>query len=211
MRGSFNRSNKQRKCHECFAGRSRNRVKNRAVSARCGRGSRSLGFVLVALWGNGATPSVLKCHATSAILCAYGLVGNLQARETREFYARGLSDQREHDMGKHIAIIQGHSNASGRHVCHALADEYAKGTEDGGHEVKRIDVARLDFPILRTKGEFEKGALPLSPGPAQEAISWADYLVLFRPQSQEPRAQHPGLLRYRPDQGKPHRHHRGDD
>src|SRR6266481_9326395 len=116
-----------------------------------------------------------------------------------------------HDMGKPIAIIQGHPDASGRHVCHALADEYAKGTEDGGYEVKRIDVARLDFPILRTKGEFEKGALPLLPGPAQEAISWADYLVLFRPQSQEPRAQHPGLLWYRPDQGKPHRHHRRDD
>ena len=63
-------------------------------------------------------------------------------------------------MGKSIAIIQGHPDASGRHVCHALADEYAKGTEDGGHEVKRIEAARLDFPILRTKGEFEKGALP---------------------------------------------------
>jgi hypothetical protein len=192
-------------------GRSRNRVKNRAVSARCGRGSRGLGFVLVALWGNGATPSVLKCHETGAILCGYGLVGNFQTRETSEFQAQGLSDQRQARHGKPIAIIQGHPDASGQHVCDTLADEYAKGTEDGGYEVKRIDVARLDFPILRTKGEFEKGALPLSPGAAQEAISWADYLVLFRPQSQEPRAQHPGLLRYRPDQGKPHRHHRGDD
>jgi hypothetical protein len=192
-------------------GRSRNRVKNKAVSARCGRGSRGLGFVLVALWGNGATPSVLKCHETGAILCGYGLVGNLQTRETSEFQALGLYDQRQARHGKPIAIIQGHPDASGQHVCDTLADEYAKGTEDGGHEVKRIDVARLDFPILRTKGEFEKGALPLSPGTAQEAISWADYLVLFRPQSQEPRAQHPGLLRYRPDQGKPHRHHRGDD
>ena len=192
-------------------GRSRNRVKNRAVSARCGRGSRSLGFVLVALWGNGVTPSVLKCHETGAILCGYGLVGNFQTRETSESQAQGLSDQRQARHGKPIAIIQGHPDASGQHVCDTLADEYAKGTEDGGYEVKRIDVARLDFPILRTKGEFEKGALPLSPGPAQEAISWADYLVLFRPQSQGPRAQHPGLLRYRPDQGKPHRHHRGDD
>jgi hypothetical protein len=43
-----------------------------------------------------------------------------------------------------------------------LADEYAKGTEDGGYEVKRIDVARLDFPILRTKGEFEKSAPPIT-------------------------------------------------
>ena len=30
-------------------------------------------------------------------------------------------------------------------------------------------------------------------------------------ESEEPRAQHPGLLRDRPDQGKPHWHHRGDD
>lgn len=46
-----------------------------------------------------------------------------------------------HDMGKHIAIIQGHPDASVRHYGHALADEYAKGAEDGGHEVKRIEVA----------------------------------------------------------------------
>jgi len=81
-------------------GRSRNRVKNRAVSVRCGRGSRGLGFVLVALWGNGATPSVLKCHDTGAILCGYGLVGNLQTRETSEFQAQGLSDQRQARHGK---------------------------------------------------------------------------------------------------------------
>ena len=126
-------------------GRSRNRVKNRAVSARCGRGSRGLGFVLVALWGNGATPSVLKCHETGAILCGYGLVGNFQTRETSEFHAQGLSDQRQARHRKPIAIIQGHPDASGQHVCDTLADEHAKGTEDGGYEVKRIDVARLDF------------------------------------------------------------------
>ena len=143
-------------------GRSRNRVKNRAVSARCGRGSRGLGFVLVALWGNGATPSVLKCHETGAILCGYGLVGNFQTRETSEFQAQGLSDQRQARHGKPIAITQGHPDASGQHVCDTLADEYSKGTEDGGYEVKRIDVARLDFPILRTKGEFEKSAPPIT-------------------------------------------------
>ena len=38
-----------------------------------------------------------------------------------------------------------------RHFGHAVADEYAKGAEDGGHEVKRIEVAKLDFPFLRTK------------------------------------------------------------
>ena len=111
-------------------GRSRNRVKNRAVSARCGRGSRGLGFVLVALWGNGATPSVLNCHDTqvqSSVVMAW--LGTCQLVETSEFQAQGLSgSETGTTMGKPIAIIQGHPDASRQHVCDTLADEYAKGT-----------------------------------------------------------------------------------
>lgn len=84
-------------------------------------------------------------------------------------------------MAKHIVIIQGHPDAQARHFGHALADEYAKGAEDGGHEVRRIDVAQLDFPLLRTKEDFEKGTLPESLRPAQEAINWADHLVILYP------------------------------
>jgi putative NADPH-quinone reductase len=84
-------------------------------------------------------------------------------------------------MAKHIAIVQGHPDAQARHFGHALADEYAKGAEDGGHEVRRIDVAQLDFPLLRTKEDFEKGTLPESLRPAQEAINWADHLVILYP------------------------------
>jgi len=84
-------------------------------------------------------------------------------------------------MGKHIVIIQGHPDLSVRHYGHALADEYAKGAEDGGHEVKRIEVARLDFPLLRTKEEFETGLPPASITEAQEAIRWADHLVILYP------------------------------
>ena len=62
-------------------------------------------------------------------------------------------------MSKRIAIIQGHPDATARHFCHALADEYAKGAEDGGHDVMRIEVATLDFPLLRTKQDFEKGQI----------------------------------------------------
>lgn len=84
-------------------------------------------------------------------------------------------------MAKHIVIIQGHPDAQARHFGHALADEYAKGAEDGGHEVRRIEVATLDFPLLRTKEDFEKGTLPESLRPAQEAINWADHLVILYP------------------------------
>ena len=84
-------------------------------------------------------------------------------------------------MKKRIVIIQGHPDAQARHVGHALADEYAKGAEDGGHEVKRIEVAKLDCPLLRTKEEFEKGTAPDSIIQAQQAISWADHLVILYP------------------------------
>ena len=84
-------------------------------------------------------------------------------------------------MARHIAIIQGHPDAQARHFGHALADEYAKGAEDGGHEVKRIEVAKLDFPILRTKEDFEQGMPPDSIKQAQDTINWADHLVIIYP------------------------------
>jgi putative NADPH-quinone reductase len=84
-------------------------------------------------------------------------------------------------MGKRITIIQGHPDGQARHFCHALADEYAKGCEDGGHAVRRVEVATLEFPFLRTKKEFETGRPPDSIRQAQEAIRWADHLVIVYP------------------------------
>jgi len=84
-------------------------------------------------------------------------------------------------MAKHIAIIQGHPDVTVRHFCHALADEYAKGAEDGGHDVMRIDVATLDFPLLRTKQDFEKGRPPEAIKRAQDIVARADHLVIIYP------------------------------
>ena len=84
-------------------------------------------------------------------------------------------------MGKRITIIQGHPDGQARHFGHALADEYAKGCQDGGHEVRRVEVAQLTFPLLRTKEEFEKGQPPDSIRQAQEAIRWANHLVILYP------------------------------
>ncbi len=84
-------------------------------------------------------------------------------------------------MGTRIVIIQGHPDSARRHFGHALADEYAKGAEDGGHEVRRVDVAQLEFPILRTKEDFERGTPPPSIAQAQETIAWAAHLAVFYP------------------------------
>jgi putative NADPH-quinone reductase len=84
-------------------------------------------------------------------------------------------------MARRITIIQGHPDQQERHYGHALAEAYAQGAEGGGHEVRRIEVAKLDFPLLRTKEEFEIGVPPDSIRSAQEAITWADHLVIVYP------------------------------
>jgi putative NADPH-quinone reductase len=80
-----------------------------------------------------------------------------------------------------IALIQGHPDASGERFCAALAGTYAAGAAAGGHELRVIRVAMLDFPWLRTKQEFEHGALPAALTDAQTALAWADHLVIVYP------------------------------
>jgi putative NADPH-quinone reductase len=84
-------------------------------------------------------------------------------------------------MPRRLTIVQGHPNPAGNRLCHALADAYALGAAAAGHEVMRIEVARLDFPILRTKEEFETGHLPESLVEAQNAIVSAQHLVIVFP------------------------------
>ena len=84
-------------------------------------------------------------------------------------------------MPKRILIIQGHPDSASRHFCHAVADEYAKGAQDANHEARHIEVAQLAFPVLRAKEEFEKGDPPPAIRQAQEAIRWADHVVILYP------------------------------
>ncbi|BAU49218.1 dehydrogenase [Sulfurifustis variabilis] len=84
-------------------------------------------------------------------------------------------------MPRRILIIEGHPDPSGTRFGNALAAAYAAAAEDAGHEVARIVVARLDFPLLRTQKEFDAGEPPEPIRAAQESIRWADHLVLFYP------------------------------
>lgn len=80
-----------------------------------------------------------------------------------------------------MGIIQGHPDLRRTHFGHALAQAYARGAEQAGHEVKQLEVATLDFPILRTKEDFETGVPPDSIREAQGVIRWADHLVMVYP------------------------------
>ncbi len=86
-------------------------------------------------------------------------------------------------MGKKmkIAVIQGHPDPTGRHFGHALADSYARGAEAKGHEVRRIEIARLNFPVLRKAHEWSNSTPPAELAGAQETIRWADHIVLIFP------------------------------
>jgi putative NADPH-quinone reductase len=82
---------------------------------------------------------------------------------------------------KRVLLVQGHPDAAQAHLCHALADAYADGARAGGCEVRRLEVATLDFPVLRSPRDWEHGAVPPGLAQAQQDIAWAQHLVFFFP------------------------------
>ncbi len=84
-------------------------------------------------------------------------------------------------MSLRIAIIQGHPDATARHLLHALADAYAEAATMAGHEVRRIEVAALDFPLLRSQVEFETGRLPRTLEQARDDMRWAEHWLFLFP------------------------------
>ena len=84
-------------------------------------------------------------------------------------------------MTRRIALIQGHPDRAGGHFVQALADAYEKSARAAGHEVRRIDVARLEFPLLRNAREWEGRPACEAITQAQQAIAWAGHLVIFYP------------------------------
>ena len=82
---------------------------------------------------------------------------------------------------RRILIVQGHPDPAGGHLVHALAQAYSEGATAAGHRVRRVDVAQLDFPLLRSQADWETGATPPALRPAQQDILWAEHLVLLFP------------------------------
>jgi putative NADPH-quinone reductase len=84
-------------------------------------------------------------------------------------------------MPKRIAIIQGHPDPAGNRLLHALADAYAEAATAAGHNVRRTEVAKLEFPLLRTQENFESGAIPAALTRSQEDMRWAQHWVFLFP------------------------------
>jgi putative NADPH-quinone reductase len=82
---------------------------------------------------------------------------------------------------KRILIVQGHPDTGAVHLGHALAAAYAEGARQAGCELRSVEVARLDFPLLRSQQDWEQGELPAGLQQAQQDVAWAQHIVFFFP------------------------------
>ena len=63
-------------------------------------------------------------------------------------------------MSRKILLLQGHPDGATVHFGHSLAQAYARGAQAGGHEVRFIRIAELEFPLLRSKAAWDAQAVP---------------------------------------------------
>ncbi|CAN7332113.1 NAD(P)H-dependent oxidoreductase [Aminobacter sp. LjRoot7] len=84
-------------------------------------------------------------------------------------------------MSRRILIIIGHPDPAPERFCRALAAAYAAAAERAGHQVRKIDLAIMDFPLLRTADAFEHGPVPAPLREAAEAVVWSEHLVFVFP------------------------------
>jgi len=82
---------------------------------------------------------------------------------------------------KTIVIIDGHVDGATEHYGHELVQAYATGARKAGHLVHVIEVARLEFPLLRNAADFETGSLPEAIRTAQESLQQADHILIVFP------------------------------
>ena len=59
-------------------------------------------------------------------------------------------------------IIIGHPDPAPERYVRALTDAYSRGAEEGGHTARVVDIATLDFPLLRSQAECKSAPLPVS-------------------------------------------------
>jgi putative NADPH-quinone reductase len=82
---------------------------------------------------------------------------------------------------RRILVIDGHPDEDRGHFVHGLAGAYREAALAAGHELRTIGIARLEFPLLRSPADFQKGSPPRSIAAAQNDIAWAEHLAIFYP------------------------------
>lgn len=84
-------------------------------------------------------------------------------------------------MSRRILIVQGHPDPLPTRLCRVLADHYEDGARAAGHDVRKIDVAAIDFPLIRSSPQFYAADVPDPIAAAQADVEWCDHIVMVFP------------------------------
>lgn len=84
-------------------------------------------------------------------------------------------------MNRNVLIIDGHPDPKDERFVHALAAAYSEGAEQARHAVQMIRVADLQFPLLRSQEDFERGEPTEAVRRCQDAVNWATHVVILYP------------------------------
>jgi putative NADPH-quinone reductase len=84
-------------------------------------------------------------------------------------------------LAKRILIINGHPDPRPERFCAALAEAYSQGAAAAGHDIRRLTVGSLEFPLIRSRGAFEDMDPPACIQEAQQLLTWAEHIVLIHP------------------------------
>ena len=84
-------------------------------------------------------------------------------------------------MGKRVLVINGHPDPAPERFCSALAEAYSTAAANAGHEVRTLSVGNIDFPLIRSRAEFEDGEPPAAIASAQEMLRWSEHIVIVHP------------------------------
>jgi putative NADPH-quinone reductase len=87
----------------------------------------------------------------------------------------------EENVMTRIAIINGHPDPDRARFVYAVGEAYAEGAAAADHEVRNVQVASLDFPILRSQEDWLRGEVPQGLAEAQETIKWAEHVMIVYP------------------------------
>lgn len=80
-----------------------------------------------------------------------------------------------------ILVVNGHPDPKPATFIAALADAYAAGALEGGHEIRRIDIGAHDIPFIASAAEFSGEPTEPALKAAQADILWAEHLVFVFP------------------------------
>lgn len=83
-------------------------------------------------------------------------------------------------MSERVLVIDGHPDPAGERLVHALAEAYREGAQLS-HEVMSLRIADLDFPLLRTQADYEKGEPSQAIRHCQSMLDWATHVVIVYP------------------------------